>query len=149
MDNMGEAKAINGDLVQKFIGISKDYNTFELNNALLQRDRVKAFRVINYYAANPKAGPTVVVIGGLYSLFSKLYLLHAMKAASSGEVAGALGVNPYFVKDYKSALRWYDVPKIRNVIGLLHRYDSRSKGIDDVGTDDGELLRELVWQILN
>lgn len=149
VDNLGPAKAIDGELIQRFIGISKDYNTFELNNALLKKDRVKAFRVVSYFAANPRAAPFFMVIGGLYTLFSKLHLLHSVKSKSDSELAQTLGVHPFFVKDYKGALRLYDPAKVREVVGLLHRYDVRSKGVDDVGTADGELLRELVWQILN
>lgn len=149
VDNIGETKAINADLIQKFIGISKDYNTFELNNALMKKDRTKAFKVVHYFAANPKSAPFVVVMGGLYSLFSKLYLLRSLKSQSDGEMAKSLGVNPYFVRDYKGVLKLYSPSKVREVVGLLHRYDVRSKGVDDAGTPEGELLRELVWQILN
>jgi DNA polymerase-3 subunit delta len=149
VDNIGAATAINADLIQKFIGISKDYNTFELNNALLKKDRTRAFKVVHYFAANPKSAPFVLVMGGLYSMFSKLHLLRSLKSQNDGDVAKALGVNPYFVKDYKGALRLYSPSKVREVVGLLHRYDVRSKGVDDAGTPEGELLRELVWQILN
>jgi len=147
--NMKEGDTINADLIQKFIGISKDYNSFELNNALLKKDRAKAFRVVNYFASNPKAAHLVMVMGGLYSLFSKLLLMTAVKSKSDGELAKLLGVGPYFVKNYKAATRLYSPVKLREVISLLHRYDVRSKGVDDAGTPHGELLRELIWQILN
>lgn len=148
MNLVGE-EMITPDHVQKFIGISKDYNMFELNNALLKHDQVKAHRVTSYFAANPKAAPLFLLIGALYGTFSKLYMMPSLNAQSDKELAQELGVHPFFVRDYKAATKHYSPKKVRQVIGLLHRYDIRSKGVDNAGTSDGELLQELVWQILN
>ncbi len=135
--------------VQDHIGISKDYNVFELQKALGTRDKAKTLRIVNYFIANERKNPLVVVIATLYNYFSKIYKTHFLRNLSDNELAAALGTRPYFVREYKSASRLYPLPKTEAVIGLLREYDLRSKGVDNVGVLPGELLREMTWRILN
>jgi DNA polymerase III subunit delta len=135
--------------VQDNIGISKDYNVFELQNALGTRDIVKATRIVNYFIANEKKNPLVVVIGTLYNYFSKIYQAHFLRDMSDNDMAAALGTRPFFVKDYKAAKRLYPLAKTEDVIALLSEYDLKSKGVDNPSTPPSELLREMIWRILH
>lgn len=138
--------------VEANIGISKDYNIFELQRALGQRDVLKANRIVNYFAANPKRNPLPVVIGSLYGYFSRIYQLHFLKGASEQDQLKALKLHSaYFLRDYRAALRNFPFPRTEKAIGLLREYDLKSKGVDynSTGKPDGELLKELVWRILH
>jgi DNA polymerase-3 subunit delta len=147
--NLPEGTPIDGSLIERNIGISKDYNVFELQNALGAKDIKKANRVINYFAANTKQNPTIVVISVLFGFFMKLMFYHQLKDKSRNTAAAALGVNPFFMKDYIQAAENYSLQKSRAVIGLLREYDLRVKGINNGSTDESELLRELVFKILH
>jgi DNA polymerase-3 subunit delta len=135
--------------VQENIGISKDYNVFELQNALGTRNVTKANRIIMYFIANEKKNPLVVVIATLYNYFSKVYQAHFLQGLSDNEMASALGTRPFFVKDYKAARKMYSLGKTEAVIALLSEYDLKSKGVDNPSTPPSELLREMVWRILH
>jgi len=148
MLNISKDQIINTDLVQKNIGISKEYNVFELQKALAIRDVLKSNRIINYFASNPKANPTVMVLANLGGYFSKLLRYHYLQ--NKADAASALGVPPFFVKDYEVAARNYNTGKVFQVISLLREYDLKSKGLDSSGNvDDGELLKELVFKIIH
>ncbi|MFK7810076.1 MAG: DNA polymerase III subunit delta [Saprospiraceae bacterium] len=135
--------------VQDNIGISKDYNVFELQNALGTRNIAKANRIINYFIANEKKNPLVVVIATLYGYFSKIYQAHFLQGLSDNEMASALGTRSFFVKDYKAARKMYSLGKTESVISILSEYDLKSKGVDNPSTPPSELLREMVWRILH
>ena len=148
--NLKGRREIESDDVQTFIGISKDYNVFELNSAIGLRNVVKANRIINYFAANPKENPFVLVIANLYSYFSKILLYHAAPDKSQYTVAGLMGVSPFFVKDYESAAKTFTLDKVRRIIGFLREYDLKSKGIEGTGNvEHGELMKELLFKILH
>ncbi len=148
--NVPAGSTIGAQQVMDNIGISKNYNVFELQKALGQRDVLKANRIINYFIANPKKNPLVMVIGLLYNYFSKVYMLQYLSNTPDNELAGALNLrSSYFLKDYKLAARNYPLPKTQQVIHLLSCYDLKSKGVDNPGTADGELLKELVYRILH
>ncbi len=147
--NLKGRKEIQVDDVQNYIGISKDYNVFEFTNAIGKRDVVKANRIANYFTANPKENPFVFVIANLYSYFSKILLYHGSPDKSQYAVAGAMGVSPFFVKDYESAARIYNPDKLRKIIGYLREYDLKSKGVESGDVESGELLRELLFKILH
>lgn len=147
--NLPEGSEITKTIVEDQIGISKDYNPFELNSALAQRDVLKANRIINYFIANPKAYPLVWVISTLYGFYSKVYMAHYCKGQGDSTMASTLRVNPYFVKEYRLACKNYPVRKCEYVLTALSAYDLKSKGFKNPMTDNGELMRELVWKILH
>lgn len=140
---------INEKHIENNIGISKDYNSFELQNALGKKDILKANRIINYFGANPKNNPIVLTISTLYSFFSKVLIYHQLKSQSKENVASALKVNPFFVKDYELAARNYSLGKSIEIIGYLKEYDLRSKGMDNSSASHSDLLKELVFKIMH
>jgi DNA polymerase-3 subunit delta len=135
--------------VEKHIGFSKDFNQFELQNALGNRDVLKATRIVKYFAENEKKYPMALTTVSLYYFFSKLLLLHYTKDKSRQNLASVLKVNPFFVKDYEAAARRYPAGKLVNIISLLRTYDMRSKGWEGNTSPGGELTRELVFKILH
>nr|WP_121273693.1 DNA polymerase III subunit delta [Pedobacter schmidteae] len=146
--NIGKETTIDTDIVQKNIGISKEYNVFELQKALAVKNVLKCNQIINYFADNPKANPMVMVMANLSSYFTKILKYHYLP--NKGDAAKELGVNPYFVKDYETAARSFSLPKTFDIIGLLREYDLKSKGVDSTGnTTDGELLKELLFKMLH
>jgi len=149
MISLPEGTSITPDHIEKNIGISKDFNVFELQNALGNKDVLKSNRIINHFAANPKDNPMVMVIISLFGYFSKILSLHYLKDKSDNNVASVLGVHPYFVKDYKRAAGKYNVRKIVAVISYLREYDMKSKGYNNVSTTNGDLLKELIFKILH
>lgn len=140
---------ITPDDVEKNIGISKDFNQFELQNALGKRDVLRANRIIRHFAANERKYPLPMTTGFLYSYFSKLLLIHYAKDRSEGGVASLLKVHPFFAKDYLAAARRYKAGSLVNIISLLRTYDMRSKGFEGNTIPDGELMKELVFKILH
>jgi DNA polymerase-3 subunit delta len=140
---------IDSALIEKNIGISKDYNIFELQNALGTRDVAKANRIINYFAANTRQNPMIVVLTVLFGFFMKLMIYHQLDDKSQKNAAAALSVHPFFVKDYVQASENYPFRRIRVIIGLLREYDLRLKGVNNGSTEESELLRELIYKILH
>lgn len=140
---------ISAEHIQENIGISKDYNIFELQDALGKKDVLKSNRIINYFAANPKDNPLVVTLGTLYSYFSKILVYHFTPDKNKFNIAKVLGVNPYFVEGYERAAKNYGTAKLKAVFAYLREYDLRSKGIDNPSVGEGELLKELVFKILH
>ncbi len=140
---------ITSDLIEKNIGISKDYNNFELQKAIGDRNILKSNMIVRYFGDNPKDNPIMLTIASLFGFFSKLLTYHYLPDKSKNNVATALKVNPFFVKDYEAAAAKYNSAKTIYIIGLLRTYDLRSKGFEDPGTDQGDLLKELVFKILH
>jgi DNA polymerase III subunit delta len=147
--NLKGRSDIQVDDIQNFIGISKDYNVFELNNAIGKRDVVKCNRIIAYFASNPKENPFVLVMANFYSYFSKLLLYHGSPDKSQYAVAGVMGISPFFVKEYELAARIYTPEKLRKIIGFLREYDLKSKGVESGDVSSGELMKELLFKILH
>ncbi|MBK7148282.1 MAG: DNA polymerase III subunit delta [Bacteroidetes bacterium] len=135
--------------IEKGVGLSKDFNVFELGNVLGAKNRYKTQQIVTYFLANPKNGPLVLVVGYLLGYFNKLYLGHQLKGLQDKDFAQMLGVSPFFAKDYRGGIQNYSVAQIEKVIHLLEHYDLRSKGVNNGDTEEGELLRELVFRILN
>jgi DNA polymerase-3 subunit delta len=135
--------------VEANIGISKDFNNFELRKAIGERQVVKANRIINYFAQNPKDNPTVVTISLLFNFFSQLLTYHALADKSQFSAAKALKVNPYFVKEYQLAARNYPMKKVSQVIALLRDADMKSKGVGATNLSQGDLLKEVVFKVLH
>lgn len=140
---------ITADVIEQNIGISKEFNVFELQKALGIKDVVKANRIVNYFAANPKDNPIQMVIPVLYSYFNKLLLYQGLPNKSESSVASALHVSPYMAREYIKPGQNYPMPKLRKVIAALRDADMKSKGVDNISADSGELLKELVWKILH
>lgn len=149
MINLPAGSEITPDHIQNNIGISKDYNTFELNDALAKKDVLKANRIVNYFASNSKEHPIPVTIAALYSYFVKVMQYHFLADKSRESAARTLGVNPFFLNDYINASRSYPPEKIKVIISVLREYDLRFKGVDNVSADEGALLKEMVYKILH
>jgi DNA polymerase-3 subunit delta len=143
-----EGGAITSEVIQRFVGISKDYNIFELQNAIGMRDAAKAQRIANHFASDPKDNPLVLTIGFLNTYFSKLATVHAAQGGTQADLAAALKVNPFFVKDYVAQARNYPLPKLVEIQRYLRQCDLRSKGLGGDGSDHGELLRELLAKVM-
>jgi len=136
-------------LIEKNIGISKDYNNFELQKAIGEKNILKANMIVHYFADNPKDNPITLSIASLFSFFSKLLTFHYLTDKSRNNAAAVLKVNPFFIKEYENSALRYDVSKTVQIISLLRTYDMKSKGYGDPGTEQGELLKELVFRILH
>jgi DNA polymerase-3 subunit delta len=140
---------ITTDLIEKNIGISKDFNNFELQKAVGDKNIYRANMIVHYFADNPKDNPVNLTIASLFSFFSKLLTYHYLPDKSKNNVAAVLKVNPFFVKDYETAASRYDARKTVHIIGLLRTYDMKSKGYGDLSSPPGDLLKELVYKILH
>ena len=143
----GGEKKISPEHVEKNVGISKEYNVFELQKALGARDVLKANRIINYFSQNPGGNPLVMVISSIFSYFVKILTYHYLTDKS--QAASLLRVNPYFVKDYASAAAKYPAPKIVSIISTLREYDMKSKGVGSSSASDGDLMKELIFKIMH
>ncbi|MBT0608532.1 DNA polymerase III subunit delta [Aequorivita echinoideorum] len=138
---------ITPQLIEENIGISKDFNNFELQNAIGERNVKKAFAIIQYFSQNPKNNPLVMTVALLYSFFSKLLKYHGL--SNKAEAARALGVNPYFLKDYQTAARNYPMKKVSAIIGNIREIDMKSKGVGAANLSQADLLKELLVKIFN
>ena len=135
--------------IEENIGISKDFNNFELRKAIAERDVMKANRIIYYFAQNPKDNPLVMTISLLYNFFSQLLQYHALPDKSQFAAAKALKINPFFVKEYQTAGKHYPMRKVSQVVGLLREADVKSKGVGASNLPQGDLLKELLFKIMN
>lgn len=141
---------INEDTIERNIGISKEYNVFELQNAIGRRDVVQCNRIINHFAANPKENPIQLILPNLYNYFIIIMEYHQLTDKSQSSAASALKVNPYFVRDYATAAGNYPLGKLASCIGYLNEADLRCKGIHSSSTvTDGEILKELIFKIIH
>jgi len=140
---------ITPEQIEENIGISKDFNNFELRKAVGGRNVVKAHQIVNYFAANPKDNPMVVTVSLLFNFFSQLLHYHGLKDKSPRSVASALRVNPYFVNEYVSAARNYPMKKVSTVIATLRDFDVKSKGVGANAIPQRDLLKELLVRIMN
>lgn len=150
--NLPAGTTVNAGHVQEYVGISKEYNVFELQKALATRDLAKMARIEHYFAANIRKNPLIVTISSLYGYFSKVYMLHALKGATDAEILKALDLrSDWFLKEYRIAANNYSTAQTVAVISLLREYDLRSKGInnDNTSTGEEELMKELFWRMLH
>jgi len=138
---------ITEQLIEDNIGISKDYNNFELQNAVMNKDVLKANRIIKYFEANPKNNPIVVTLSVLYNLFSKVLIYHGLSDKNPQSVAKSLGVNPYFVKDYQKAAQTYNLKNAVKALDVLRQADMKSKGYNNPSTSHGDLLKEVIYKL--
>ena len=147
--NLSEWEAITGQMVQRYVGISKEYNVFELQKALSTVNRKKALRIADHFASNPGNNPMVLIIYNLFSYFSKLLMIHQSTDKSDRAIASLIGVNPFFVKEYLVAARNYPIGKVVQNIAFLHEADLQSKGIGFATKKEGPVLTELVYKLMN
>ena len=144
-----EGSEITPSHIEENIGISKDYNNFELRKAIGARNDAKAFKIITYFGDNPKDNPMVVTVSLLYNFFSQLLQLHGMNDKSPRSVASALRVNPYFVSEYLDAARNFPMRKVSGIVATLREFDVKSKGVNANAVPQKDLLKELLVRILN
>ncbi|HBH49320.1 MAG TPA: DNA polymerase III subunit delta [Bacteroidales bacterium] len=135
--------------IEENIGISKDFNNIELQQALIKRDHLKAFRIVDHFAQNQKSNPFPVTIAMLYSFFNKILVYYFLQDKSKMSVASALKINPYFVSDYQRGASIYPPKKAVSIISALREYDLKSKGVGSLSSTPGDLLKELIFKILN
>jgi DNA polymerase-3 subunit delta len=146
---LDDGKLITQDHVFDNIGISKEYNVFELQKALGTRDPIAVERILRQFVANMKLNPMPFVTASLYSYFTKLLVVRAMASASDRELGSAIGLrSTYFLKEYRTAAARYPVKELERIISLLKRFDLYSKGVGSRSRNDDELLRDLIGEIL-
>lgn len=148
--NVPKGSQITEDVVQENIGISKEYNVFELQKALSQRNILQSNRIVNYFIANPQKNPLVMIVGSLYNFFSKVYMLHFLRNTPDREILDTLKLrSDWFLREYRTATRHYNLNQTQHLLALLKEYDLKSKGVDSVNASNGELLKEMVFKILH
>ncbi|WP_415222411.1 DNA polymerase III subunit delta [Psychroserpens sp.] len=144
-----EGIQISAEHIEQHIGISKDYNNFELRKAVGAGDTLKAFKIVKYFADNPKDNPMVLTVSLLFGFFSQLLHYHGLNDKSPRSVASALKINPYFVNEYVAAAHNFPMRKVSQVISILREFDVRSKGVNSNAVPQGDLLKELLVRIFS
>tara|TARA_Y100000815_G_scaffold275726_1_gene316514 strand:+ start:51984 stop:52988 length:1005 start_codon:yes stop_codon:yes gene_type:complete len=134
-------------VIEENIGISKDFNNFELQSAIATKDVKKAFGIVQYFSNNPKNHPLVMTVALLYSFFSKLLLYHSLSDKSSAP--RTLGVNPYFIKEYQEAARNYPMKKVSAIVSVIREVDLKGKGVGASNISQGDLLKEMLVKIFS
>lgn len=147
--NLPKGAVIDSAIIEKYIGISKDYNIFEFQDALGKRNFLKAMKIATYFAANPKANPLPMLIANLYSYFSKLLIFHSLKEKNNEKlIASELKIHPFFVKDYQQAARHYPYPKLKVIFEGMRDLDVKSKGVGNTGSDNSDLMKEFLFRVM-
>lgn len=142
--------AVNDKIIEEHIGISKDYNLFELTNAIGERQLLKAQKIVNYFDKNPKNAPFVVITATLYKFFSDLMMAHFTEPKTEQALARQLKMHPFVAKKTLMSLRWYPKKKIAENITILREYDLKSKGVNSTGdVSHGELMKEMVFRLMH
>jgi DNA polymerase-3 subunit delta len=147
--SLSKDSVITPEIIEQNIGLSKDFNLFELSSSIANRDVVKANRICNHFAANQKNYPLILTIPNLYRLFSKIMGVYFSPSDNPEVIAKTIGVNKFFLKDYTSGKRNFSKRQIFNAISLMNEYDLKSKGYGSKSVSDGELLKELVFKIMH
>jgi len=142
-------KKITSRDVEYNIGISKEYNIFEFQEALGSKNILKSFKIAKYFASNTKKHPLVLIIGILFAFFQKIITYHNIIDRSKENIAKKLGINPFFINQYSLAAKNYPQKKLYSIFTYLKEYDLKSKGVNNKSTNDGELLKELIYKILH
>ncbi|MFM2338172.1 MAG: polymerase subunit delta [Bacteroidota bacterium] len=147
--NLGKRTNITEDDIENYIGVSKEYNIFELQAAMAAKDLSRAIKIIQYFDSNPKAAPLQLVLPSLYGFFSKVFMVFGANSNDEKTVASVIGVNPFFVKDYLQAARKYGYAGVEKGLLLLHQYNLKSIGIGSIHTDGGALLKEMTVKMMS
>jgi DNA polymerase-3 subunit delta len=146
--NLGKRKNITEDDIAEFIGVSKEFNVFELQNAFGQKNLTKTVQIIQYFESNPKAGPIQMILPALFNFFSKVYMLYAMRGADTQTISAQLGVKPYFLNEYLASSQKYSYQQVERALLLLHQYNLKSVGVDSARSSDADLMKELAVKIM-
>lgn len=147
--SLAPGESITVERVMSQVGVSKEYNIFELQKAIIQKDSLLANKIVNYFESNTKKNPIIPVVAFLFSFFSKLLVAAQASDKSEKGLASELKVSPYAVRDYSLALRNYPLQKIIDNIGHLKEADLKLKGVNSGSGGDGQIVRELVWRLIN
>lgn len=147
--NLGKRTNITEDDIEKYIGVSKDFNVFELQTALASKDLAASIRIIQYFEANPKAAPIQLILPSLYSFFSKVFMVFGAGTSDDKTIAANIGVNPYFIRDYVKAAKLYTYHGVEKALLLLHHYNLKAVGVGNTGTEDASLLKEMVVKMMS
>ena len=147
--NIKKDDIITSDIIEKNIGINKDYNIYEFQRSIGEKNIVKSFKITDYFSRNEKNNPFLLITSSLFSYFNKIMLYHQLKEKKQNDIANILGIHPYFLKEYINASKNYSSLKLFKIFKLLNEYDLKAKGIKNNSTSNGELLKELTWKILN
>ncbi len=147
--NLQPGSDITRQHIETFIGINKDFNMFELQNAIGKRDVLKAYQIIRYFNEYPKGNDYSVhgLIGLLYGYFNKLLIFHSLKGMSNAEMASAMGVNPYFLKEYQQVVQHFTVPRLKRAIRTLLEFNLKINGVGTAYTTEEELSQELIYKL--
>jgi DNA polymerase-3 subunit delta len=147
--NLKQGEAIDASIIEEFVGISKEYNIFELQKAISDKNAKKCYQIVNYLSDNTKDNPITPNLIILYNYFSKVLLLHASKNKSDQELASILSVSPYFLKDYKKTAQVYSIDHLMKIIHQLKIADQYSKGVGGGSISVKEIYIDLIFRILN
>jgi DNA polymerase-3 subunit delta len=145
--NIPQGAEITGELIEKYIGISKEYNVFEFPKSILSRNAEQSFRIARYFMSNPKEHPLVVITAMLYTEFNKLYRFHYTRGMSSQEAASLLKINPYFMKDYTRYAQSFNLKQTAEAIHLIAEYNQAAVGIKSSGNPN-TILKELTYKLI-
>ena len=141
-------ETITPELIESYIGISKDYNNFELKKSVGVKDIQKVFKIAKYFSDNPKDNPFILTVAMLFNFFSQLMIYHGLPDKSKANVAKVLGINPYFVSEYSTAAKFYPMKKVSKIIATLRTYDLKGKGVNAQNLKASDLLNEMLIDIL-
>ena len=141
-------ETITPELIESYIGISKDYNNFELKKAIGVKDIQKVFKIAKYFSDNPKDNPFIFTVSTLFNFFSQLMIYHGLSDKSKANVVSALGINAYFVSEYSTASKFYPMKKVSKIIDILRTYDLKGKGVNAQNLQPSDLLNEMLIDIL-
>lgn len=139
---------LNGDAIMNQVGMSREFNIFELQKALILKDTLQAARIVNYISSTTKRNPVIPLVAFLYSFFSKLLIASSAKVTNERELVSMLKISPFAAKDYSSALNRYHTMQIITIIGLLKEADLKLKGVNAGSANDGDILKELVFRLM-
>ncbi|MFA5650509.1 MAG: DNA polymerase III subunit delta [Proteiniphilum sp.] len=146
----GNSRRVTSELIEKNVGISKDFNNFELQKAIIHRDVAAANRIVNYFGMNPKDHPLIVTVTVLFNYFSNLLECYWLPRKDEQSIMNALNIrSAFFARDYLTGVRNFNAHKVMDIISDLRTFDARSKGVDNLSASQGELLKELVYRILH
>src|SRR5262245_53195768 len=147
--NLEKRKGITETDVEQYVGVSKDFNVFELQAALATKNLSKAIQIIQYFEANPKAAPIQLILPSLYTYFSKVFMIYGLSTRDEKTIASSLGINPFFIKDYVRTTAVYSYADVEKLLLLLSDYNLKSIGINSSGTADASLLKEMVVKMMS